>query len=330
MISRDTGKELFGVVICHAVNEVSQTPPDTSAAETAKCLEQSGDELGVIQILSNASDIGNFISLELLGGETGIDALLTEFTAPQLQKITSRLHEYLIGDISAFVENPHSPEGYPVFIERLGTYFSSGDADVTSQFSSFYDRHVDPSKNATGPLEINSRGYAVNAIYLIERQLREHYQISFEFERVGPTVDRPGTIHEWAPGVAECQFLILDCIRDFLSTDTISRTAPPEDYSMTVDDIGNNIQQLLANGKLIVDQVFAVNPDLASRVAFAINGLKEHTLEVFHRGKPGVLQYVRSPENARRAILRVEEILLEAKRQSDMEVDQEEIPVLDI
>lgn len=330
MKSRNTGQELFGVQINHAVNEVSQTPPDTCAAVTIQSLEQSGDMVSAIQVLSNASDIAHFISLELSGGETGLEALLSEFTAPQLQTMTSRLQAYLNSDIPSFVDNPQPPQGYPVFIERLGAYFSGGDSDVTSQFSSFYDRHADPRQNATGPLESNSRGYAVNAMHLIERQLREHYQISFEIKRTGPTVDRPGTMHEWAPGVAECQFLVLDCIRDFLSTDTISKTAPPEDYSMTVDDIGNNLQQLLANSKQIIEQVFGVNPDIAARVAFAIDGLKEHTLEVFHRGKPGTPRYMRSPENARRAILRVEELLIEAQRQSELEANQEEIPVLDL
>lgn len=320
---------LFGANIVHSQNELSSRPPEKNAYETFVELEVENDVKRCETILQNAFDVSCFIEVAADDGMTGVEALMTQFTPSQLELINSRLQEYLQMDVSTFLQNPVSPRGYPTYISRLVSYFSGSDTLVTSQFSSFYDRHIDPSPGATGPLEINSRAYATEALHILERQLSEHYQIRFRYTRTGPYTENTGMI-DWAPGVAECQFLVLDAMRDFLTSGVTSVIAEEEPALMTVPDIGNNIHELLTNRKTIIEQVGAVNPDIAQRVSFALDGLREHVQETFHRGRPGVLRYTIHPDNARRAILRVEALLVEAQRQSDSEVNQEDIPVLDL
>ena len=320
---------LFGANILHSVTESAQKPPEVSAFETFQLFDQQGDEEACEAMLQCAFDISCFIEITLENGNNGVEALMMQFTPSQLQRMHDRVTRYLEMDIPTFLSDPVPPQGYPVYIERLGSYFSGADSLVTSQFSSFYDRHVDPSAGAVGPREINSRIYACEALRILERQLAEHYQVPFTYTRSGPYKENSGMI-DWEPGVAECQFLILDAVRDLLASDITSPRTHTESISMTVPDIGSNIHELLVNKGTVVEQVAAVNPDIARQVEFAIDGLRDHVKEVYHRGRPGVPSYTRRPDNARRAILRVEELLLAARRQSDMEVDQEEIPVLDI
>lgn len=99
---------------------------------------------------------------------------------------------------------------------------------------------------------------------------------------------------------------------------------------MTIDDIEQNITNLLINRKRLVTEIGSINPMLAEQVDQGIDTIGQFTTEVFHRGRMGAQRFRKEPDAARRAIRRVETLLIHAASLAEARDDQAEIPVLEL
>lgn len=319
----------FGIEIAHSRSEATEIPPDQSARETIADLDAVGDIEGLAAIAESVAEINKIV---LIGRETEdrVLGLLDLFTATQLKEMRDRIHNYLGKDIDSHLKDISAPTGYPFYIGRLAMHFASPNDDVTSQFGGFERRHTDPSAHATGPREYNSREYANWANEELLRQFVSFYQAEFKVVLIGPTKVVEGSRVSWERGIAECQFLVLDYIRDLLAAGHSSGRATVETDSMTIDDIEQNITNLLINRKRLVTEIGSINPMLAEQVDQGIDTIGQFTTEVFHRGRMGAQRFRKEPDAARRAIRRVETLLIHAASLAEARDDQAEIPVLEL
>lgn len=317
----------FGIDIIHSRSEASEMPPSMSAREAMMQAKFNGDLQEFETIENAASEVGKVVQVSRSNSDDD-ETLIDIFTADQVKAMGDRIHEYLGMTIDEHLAQPKQPRGYPAYVGRLALHFWSSEDLVTSNFGSFERQHTDPSVKATGPLERNSRQYAVLASETILKQFDSFYQAELEVKLLGPTKEVEGSqVSE--RGIAECQFLVLDYIRDELARG--SRSNPnKQSPSMTIDDMSINITNLMVQRDRLVGEISALNPLLAEQVDHAIRAISEFTVEVIHRGRFGAPRFRREPDNARRAIERVEMLLVHAAAMSEARSDQEDIPILDI
>lgn len=319
----------FGIEIVHSRSVAGEMPPQLSAAEKIEELKLLEDFDRLLVVSQAASEVSKVVEITRQD-ENGEQSLIDLFTAEQILEMASRIHSYLGADIDTHLETLSSPRGYPYYIGRLALHFPASDDDVTSQFGAFEARHTNPTPNAHGPKEENSREYANTANTLLLAQFKSYYQTDFDIHLVGPLKKVEGGRQSWERGIAECQFLVLDYIRDLLATGISSEIRHTETPAMTIEDIETNITNLLLQRNKIVQEVAAINPMLAEQVDLSIDTLRGFTAEVFHRGRMGALRFRKEPDNARRAIQRTEMLLIQAAGLAEGRIDQAEIPVLDI
>lgn len=260
------------------------------------------------------------------------DASLVDFfSLDQILEMEKVLHAYLGSEVDTFLSKPTAPTGYSTYIERLSGHFSLSDDDVTSNFGAFERRHSNPVENAKGPFESNSRNYAMEANERILRQFKTYYQLSIDPVLKGPTKQNIAGETVWERGVAECQFLVLDYMRDIFANNVEQKADyPPRANSMTTEDIGANIANIISNKGAILRRVTQINPILAAQVEQAIGNLLPHTRSVMYRGRMGAPSYLRNPAKAEADINAVANLLDIAGRLEQLSQDQAEIPILEL
>jgi hypothetical protein len=134
----------------------------------------------------------------------------------------------------------------------------------------------------------------------------------------------------WERGVAECQFLVLDYVRDELALNSRSSAQRNEAAVMSIEDVEYNLVHLTVNRTQVVQEVQTINPMLAAQLDTAIGSLPQFTVEVFHRGRLGVPMFRKYPEKARKAIEKVELLLVQAAALAATMENQEDIPILEL
>ena len=324
-------QEVFDVELSYTRSEVRENPPETPASEYMSTLETMDEIEKIAEIESAAEEISVLMSFSQVTSGGKYLGILDIFSATQILEMQGRLHDYLGMSVDEHLDHPEAPKGYPNYIGRLATYFIYSDDEITTQFGSFVDRHIDPVlPNATGPHERNSRQYAVWANNELLRQLKEFYQYDIDIEPRGPIKDVQGTLGCWERGVAECHFILLDYIRDQVAITARSPVQPGEQLTMGLSDIEQNLVNLTLNRKRIVREVQQLNPVLARQIDNTLDSLPEHMVDVFHRGRMGVPRFHKYPDNARRALERVEALLDSAVILSRNAEHQEEVPILDL
>ncbi len=258
-------------------------------------------------------------------------SLIDLFTLDQILEMEELLRTYLDTDVDAFLAKPGIPRGYSVYVERLSYHFSLSDDVIASNFGAFERRHTDPQEHARGPTEDISRNYAAEANERMLRQFKTYYQLGTDFVLQGPVKrDGAGGV-TWERGVAECQFLILDFMRDAFAGNIDRKAAiPPRTNTMTREDIGINIANLLTHKVAILERVNRTNPLLGAQVGMAIDNLSSHTRPVIYHGRRGAPHYLREPGKAESDINIVAKLLKIAEDLERMEDGQADIPVLDI
>lgn len=316
----------FGVDIIHSQIEANQIPPECSAREHMGELMQAGDNEAIQDLYAAVETVAQVVDIRQ-ETEDGMLELVDIFTAEQIQNMSERIKDYLGSDVKTYLENITAPPGYPYYVGRLATYFMRADDEVTTSFGAFETRHTDPKPNGVGPYETNSRFYANFANEELLSQLKSYYQAKFDVTLVGPQKRIDGGLMSWERGIAECQFLVLDYIRDQLVAGP--RVSASSHETMTLEDIEKNLFNLLVNQHQVVAEVNTINPLLAHELNQALNGLKDFTLEVMHRGRLGLIRYQKEPAKARAAILRAEGFMLQAAGMAEVRADQEDIPILD-
>lgn len=322
-------KTPFGIEIaCGRFDEQQYTT--NSARETIAHLEQAGeyDQLtDVYEAISQVEQVVN-ISRE---NEDDEESLIDIFSADQIIAMHSRMQNYLGSDLDSYLKDPQNPPGYVFFVERLSTQIASRDADDPSLFSSFVTRHLDnPFKNAIGPTEQTSRRYASQATENILNQFKNYYRTDLVINVTGPTKRTDNGSMAWERGVAECQFLVLDYVRDQLAMNNQDIRSGRHEDAMTFVEIEDNIVTLMRERKRIHKEVVNINPMLAEYIDANIESLAEFTEEVMHRGRMGTPRFMREPRRATHAILNIERLLYQAADQDRGRDDQAEIPILDI
>lgn len=318
----------FGIEIIHSQVEANQAPPDMSAREALADSMTCGDTQRQWDIQHAIQQVSQVVRVWQRTDDAEILDIQDIFTAEQLIAMDSRIQDYLGMDIDSHLETLSAPGGYPFYVGRLAMYFTSSDDEVTSRFSNFEDRHSSRDPKSRGPFEANSREYANFANQELLQQFEAFYQVKFNVDLIGPTKPVGGGRVSWERGIAECQFLVLDYIRDQLITGP--RVSPVAGETMTLEDIGANLTTLLSNRRRLFEQTAAISPLLAADLDDAINGLNPFVVEEMHRGRMGTLRYVKEPVSARRAILAAESILLHAASLAESRHDQEDIPILDL
>lgn len=319
----------FGLEIVHSSTEINEVPSTTSARESLAEAKFNGDIERLDAIVFAVDEVSRVLRISRQSESDDIETLEDIFTAEQIEAMSNRMHEYLGMSIDEHLAKLEQPPGYPEYIGKLAMYFYTSEDIVTSSFGAFERRHTDPTLKASGPLERNSRQYATYANEMILKQFDSFYQAGFVVELVGPTKKVEGSRVSWERGIAECQFLALDYIRDLLAGGSSSKQdiARP---SMTVEDIEENISNLILNHKRIVGEVMLLNHILAEQIDANISDIRDFTREVVHRGRFGTPRFRREPDAARRAIQRVEMLLVHAAALNETRADQEEIPILDL
>lgn len=316
----------LGVEIIHSRPEALDIPREVSLHDWLQKPGQLDPEL-VAKVRDAYTDVTTVVNVRSGSGDEHHE-LLDLVTPHQVLAMQARIEAYLGQRLGDHLDQPARPVGYEFYISRLASYFRYTDDDITSSFGQFIDRHEDNvSPFATGPHESNSRVYATEANERIVRQLSEYYGVDWEVTLKGPTKPEPGKVSVWERGVAECQFLVLDYLRDQISKGDTSAT--PETLEMSVRDIETNILSILANKHLILPDVHAINPILAESLENRIQALTELTIETFSRGRGGVPRFKQQPRLARATLLATESLLQEAEHQRDLRYDEAEIPVLE-
>lgn len=317
----------LGVEIIYSQVDLTDSQATASARKTLLDCKFQGDAIRQEEILDAADEVCRVVRISR-SSDDGTEDLLDIFTSDQIISMKDRIHDYLGCSISGHLDSLKQPRGYPTYIGRLATYFWSSDDEITSSFGSFERRHVDPNDSARGPIERNSRELANLANQKILRQLKSFYQADFSVELTGPTKKVEGSKISWERGIAECQFLVLDYIRDQLST--ARRTVSNQTPTMTIDDIRTNITSIVTGRKGLLKTAGEVSLILSEQLGYAIDNVAEYSLEVMHRGRMGALRFEREPEGARRAIQKVESLLMHIAAMSETRDDQAEIPILDL
>lgn len=319
----------FGIELLHTRSEVSEVPPDQPANITIHNLQISGNEDKQIdEIIKAADEVNSLVSITRNTGERD-EGILDIFTTQQINTMHQRITDYLGMSLDEHLKSLKAPIGYPYYVGRLATYFLAGNDDVTAQFGQFESRHTNPAHNAIGPRESNSREYANWGTNEILRQFKEFYQTDLMITLHGPMKPVEGSRISWERGIAECQFLVLDYVRDQITLTPRSTGDLSEITTMSVEDIEQNLINLKINRDRIVTEVMTLNPVLADQLDNSIDHLSSFMVEVFHRGKMGEPKYRKYPENARRAIGKVELLLVQAAILYGSTENQEEIPILD-
>ncbi len=316
------------IEIVHSRTEPNDIPPVLTAHETIMQLEADGQFEAVDSIVAAADEVNKIVRISRAEGEE-TRYLADIFTADQIIEMQRRIHNYLGTNIDSHLASSTMPKGFASYVGRLATYFMASEDLVTSQFGEFERRHSDPSANARGPYEKNSREYAVWANSLLLRQLDEFYQTDLKIELVGPTKEVENSRISWEKGIAESQFIVLDYVRDIITSNNSASTGS-EVETMTVQDIESNILNLLTSRKQILTELMSINPLLAQQTDQTIESLLYFTQEVFHRGKIGTPRFKKEPANARRAIYRIEQLLTQANALAGTKENQAEIPIIDI
>lgn len=320
--------DVFGIEILHHRSDAVEVPPDCTASETLGNLEKHEQHEAYMDLADAAHEVSKVVVITRGTGEDKKE-LVDIFTAEQIIEMRDRIHGYLGKDIDSHLAEVAMPANYPYYIGRLATHFTASNSGLITSFGSFVDRHTDPLAKATGPKERNSRELANWANESLLKQFESFYQSELNIELVGPTKKVEGSRISWEKGIAESQFLVLDYVRDLLTTENNTRAVKSEVRSMTISDIKINIVNLLVNKNRLVAELTTVNPIIAEQVASSIDGLRPFTTEVFHRGRLGKPRYEKEPDNARRALIRIETLLMNAASLAESRADQAEIPILD-
>lgn len=315
----------FGITLAHS-RVGTETADSLTAAEQ---LTEHGENWEVVrryELRTAINTVSALVDVTAQSDEGGLLGLEDLFTAEQLLDMQSRIQTYLGKPYEQHVQDPKAPAGYDFFVERLSSYFHGDDDSVTGNFRDFLRLHTD-GESGTGPLEINSRRYAQEALERAQLQLVNHFQAPYNFDFTGPRKQQQGSM-VWERGVAECQFLIVDAIRDY--TIHGSRVASEDLREMTLEDVETNIRAIIESRGTILKGVAELNPVLTEQVESAINAIGEMTVEVFSRGRPDVARFKREPKTARRHIYQLERLLMQAAilREAASE-RQEDIPVLE-
>lgn len=319
----------YGIEILHSRSEVNDIPPEITAHEYIEQLEQHGDTDVAQDVLSAATEISQVVQISRKTAD-GTLGPLDIFTARQLTDMRDRIKEYLGSDIETHLRNVRQPQGYPLFIGRLATHLVARDYEVTSSLHGFLTRHEEPVANAKGPREENSRASAEAANRLMLKQFETFYQSELTIELTGPVKEAPGKYYVWERGIAECQFLVLDYVRDLLAAGRTNNQAATHTELMTMSDLEHNIRNLILSRRDLIEGVEGINPLLAEQLEQALNVIKDFAVEVVHRGRMGVPRFHREPDPARRAVSRVEMLLVHAASLNQNRADQADIPVLDL
>jgi len=319
--------EMFGIHLDHTRLEPNEYPPDISARESLLELSLAGDEEALAALQNDLNQVGQIVKVTKETPQGTLD-LTDIFTANQIHDMAILLQEYLGMDLGSYLESTPMPIGYPNYVGRLATYFSASNDDITRQFGQFESRHTNPLPHATGPLETNSREYANSAIEILLYQIHDFYQADFTVSLTGPQKKVPGTRISWERGIAECQFLVLDYIRDQLIGGPNVTSDVRE--TMSLEDISSNLTTLLKNRSKLVSKVSLINPLLAQELDQTLISMASLTTETLHRGRLGVLGYEKSPDKARKIISKAESLLVQAASQAQIRSDQQDVPVLDI
>lgn len=321
--------EMFDVDIRQSVHGLEDIREDMSAREAIESLERSGSAETVFALTHALHEIDQVIKIRRhqKGKE---EELIDLFTAPQVLDMAQRIHNYLGADFDEFSKSDDKPAGYQFFVDRLSMYFQASDNSVTTRFSAFEERHTNPTPQARGPMEHNSRRYANYANEMIMKNLSTFYQTGFEITLKGPTkVINAAPV--WDRGVAECQFLVLDYVAVQAAQGFEQRVRlPKSDITMTIAEIGDNIAGLLGKRGSIYTKTVSINPLLAEQIDTSISELGDFTKEVLFRGRWGTPRYEREPKDAQRRILAIEALLMQAISLEFVAAGQEEIPVLDL
>lgn len=320
--------QLFGIEIARSQIEANEVPPEQSARETLAQHILAEDVEAISELTKAVNEVSKVVTVTQ-ETEDGTLELTDIFTAGQIQDMSQRIHDYLGTDLETHLSELRAAPGYPFYVSRLAMYFSASNDDVTQAFGAFEDKHTYPaSPRATGPRENNSREYANFANDELLRQFATFYQAQFDIRLVGPTKVVEGSRVSWQRGIAECQFLVLDYMRDQLISGP--RVATQNREAMTQEDIESNLLTLIRNKRQIVAEASSVHQLLAKQLSFRLDELGGLTVNVMHRGRSGVPRFKREPARARAAINEIESLMLQAVAMAETRIDQEDIPVLDI
>lgn len=318
----------FGVNILRSTPEIADLPPEESAAQSLATARRHGDGELILAIEDAERQISSIVHIEEV--RQGVVLGLTDlFTANQLKEMNRRMTLYLGKSAESHLIKPSRPKGFDLYVKRLGFHFASTNDDVTRSFGAFELHHENPSESAIGPHEVNSRTYALFAIEQMEYQFKNYYQSGITFSPTGPSklVDN---VRVPERGVAECQFLVMDYVRDLLAHENATKARTNGGEVMTLGDIEANIMTLLTQRTALCTEVSRLNPLMGSQIDELIGELNSLTVPVMHRGRPGIPKFRREPNTARSLINRIEAVLIHAESMSVPAQDEEEIPIIEL
>lgn len=282
-----------------------------------------------IELLTALHDIDALVGFSLDGEDIGLDAIVGR---EEVIKVWGQILEYLGHPESMIraLEVDKRSEDFSYYIGRLATYFSASDDSITSDFGSFEKRHTDSQPHATGPLERNSRGYAVLSNQLIQQQLQQFYNANLSITLRGPK-KREENKMVWKRGVSECQFLILDKVRDAYIKSGMENGADPLN-TLSLEQIGDDIAMLSALRREITNEVRRTHPLLAEYVDDQIAQLNAMTGYGFSRGRRADTPiFYREAPKARRELRRLVDLLTLTNAATDVtQVDVEPLNFEDL
>ena len=321
--------QLLSIRLAHSQAEVTREPVQQTAQETITELTAAGNMEAVADIAGAYNEISKVVDITRTT-KAGVEDILEIFTSAQLIDMKDLIQAYLGKDIESHLADVIAPKGFPLYVGRLATHFTASDNTVSSAFGAFEARHTNPVDKAIGPREDISRNRAVEANNTILRQFDEYYDIGLNVTLRGPKKHADGGSSVWERGIAESQFLVIDYIRDQLITGKAAREPVCLPGAMTIEDIETNIYTILNNKRVLLHDVTEISPMLAEQLEQAIGSVTSFSVESYHRGRMSETRFRHSPDAARRAIVKVEDLLIRAAKLSELQPDQEEIPILDL
>ena len=251
-------------------------------------------------------DLTEIVDISVINGpETlGLGDLLSWI---DIEKVHKAIGTYLGRDFDGDLDRDVIPYGYQELVAKFAGYFMLSDADTTTSFGKFEKRHIDPKPTAHGPLERSSREYALRATEMIIWQLEHDYGLQFEIRFGGPKKTLQGGRVVPKRGVAECEFIILDYVRNVLISG--EQAAGESRLRSSVDDVGHDINALLVGRDVLVWTVRSINPILANQLDEALDKLKIYMKPGVSRGRFVPHAYVSQTKAARESLHNVISII---------------------
>lgn len=319
---------LFGGQNDHKENDTLEQAE--TAHQTIRRYGETGEIEKAEQIARDALLVHNFVKVTASDERGNKRTSLHVFSAHDLGVMAGRVRSYLGVDWEAYVADPSHRKNrdYGIFADRAMRYFSATD-DPTGGFL----RHTSAEQQAgaVGPLESTEQKWANGAITKILDNLDRYYNSSMDIKLVRDAKTYTPSGYMSTRGMLQCQFLILDHIRDIHAMQGAGKersVLSEVSDSVVHAEIGASIIAMLTNRGSLLELARSHSEEAATIMNSRLTNLARQTNEGFYRGKPRIPNYIYRPDISTDILGLISKSVLEILH-PETTAKQEELPSIE-